>query len=336
MSRRRRAKRAKRKSLIGLRPKLVVSLVLVMVIAWVGVTAYRGYQAIDQLTPPNGHDFITLPDLTTYTFLVVNQGQQPAQLDELAIAQINFADESLTTLRLPTQLSDGRTSIGQYIESRYYKEAQIAVEQQIALPINGYLIHTRQSEELTGVELSDIVTGQQSLNAWDASVGLPFLLEGAVPVSTNISTQQLWRMLWIASKSTQEYTTTVPPTALQVSQAKATLDPAQIDPMVQELFSLDRVQEQQTSVVVKNGTSVPGMATQMGRMVANLGGEVVAVEPANTSHEDSSLTTDQSSAMATNLSQYLGIPVDQSQKTGRERSDIELVIGVDALTRLGQ
>jgi hypothetical protein len=47
------------------------------------------------------------------------------------------------------------------------------------------------------------------------------------------------------------------------------------------------------------------------------------------------MTAQSASPLSTNLTHFLGVPLTIAQKTGRERSDMDLVIGTDVLNRLG-
>lgn len=334
-----RKRRSKRKSgLVSLKVKFIFWLLLIAVIGWGGTTLFRGYKMIEAIEAPAGHDFIVSDNPDSITLLLVQQSSQPASLDELAVTRVNFSTNAIKTLRLPVQVSDGRTNVGQYIESRYYKEAQIAIEQQLALPIDGYVIQTRaQQQEEASVSVLSVLTGQAVVNLWDMTVGMPFTLGSINPIHTSLSPQQVWQTLWLASQEPIDtIAVSVPPSALEVIESKAVLNPAVIDPIIKQNFTYPTIQEQQTTVVVKNGTPIEGLASQMGRFVSNMGGEIVAVESADTNNEKSSITSYTQSALSQKLSSYLGITEDKQSKTGRERSDVEIIVGTDALTRLGQ
>src|SRR5690606_3510270 len=138
------------------------------------------------------------------------------------------------------------TSVGQYIESRYYKEAQIAIEQQLALPVDGYIIQTRDQQlEQANTSVINVLAGQSSVNLWDMTAGIPVSLGSINPMHTSLSPQQVWQILWLASQEPVDtIAINVPTSALQVIESKAVLNPTVLDPIIKQNFTYPSIQEQ--------------------------------------------------------------------------------------------
>jgi hypothetical protein len=334
--RRRRAGSNRRKNR-GLLAKLVSAVLVIGVLGWGVVVTYQLWQKVDTLPAAKGHDFITYQTKAP-VLAVIKQSAQAATLDALTIIKVDLDQRTIAALELPINLSDGTTSIGQYLESHYYKEMQLGIESQLALPLSGYIIQPRSTAATDKVSLVDNFNLSNPPSWWSTTIGLPAWLHNASPVTTNLSQWELLQIAWLVRDLHLDHTnlTQVPSTAQQVADGQLQLLPNQIDPLIQAEFISPEARREVTSIVVKNATHVSGLAALASRFVANMGGEVVAVEPADTSQTNSSITAENETNLTQSLNQFLGIPTTTRSQTGRERADVELIIGTDALARLGK
>ncbi len=335
MSRRR--SKARRRKGGGLLVKLVVFGVVVGTVGWLGATMVQLWQKIEPLPAVNGHDFIATSTQSP-VLVIAQQSNQAAQLDSLTILKADFEQRTVAALRLPLNLSDGVTEVGQYLESHYYKEMQLAIEGQLALAVTGYIIQPRVTEVDRKTSLVESFSLHTPPDWWSTTIGLPLWLDSASSVATNLSEWQLLQLAWLLRDLPVSQSTVVqlPATAKQTTDGKLQLVPDVTDPIVQNLFISDAVRHEATSIVVKNATHVDGLAALASRFVANMGGEVIAVEPADTAQTGSSITAETNTSLTRSINQFLGVPTTIQPQTGRERADVELVIGTDALSRLGK
>ena len=305
--------------------------------AWTGATIFQLWQKVDTLPEVKGHDFIAHQSETPI-LVIAQQSAQAAQLESLIVLKADFDQRTIVALELPSNLSDDTTTVGQYLESHYYKEMQLAIEGQLALPLSGYVIQSRSlAREGKGTMVTNLSL-QAPPSWWSTTIGLPFWLESNAPVATNLSEWQLLQLAWLVRDLELSPTdiTQVPASATLTKDERIQLAPDLIDPIIQDLFISDNVKHEAMSIVVKNATHVDGLAALASRFVANMGGEVVAVEPADTAQTDSSITAERDSNLTRSVNQFLGIPTTIQPQSGRERADVELVIGTDALARLGK
>lgn len=335
MSRRRAT--GKRRKGGGLLIKLLLMAVALGSIGWVGATAFQLWQKIDTLPEVKGHDFIS-HQTETPVLVIAKQSAQPAVLESLLILKADLKNRTVAMLELPLNLSDGTTTIGQYLESHFYKEMQLALEGQLALPLTGYIIQPRIPTQSNNVSQVDSFNLRTPPSWWSTTMGLPIWLNSTAPVSTNLTEWQLLQLNWLMRdlELSQSDIVKIPGTALQVSDGLIQLPPDQIDPIIQGAFISEDVRNEALSIVVKNATNVDGLASMASRFAANMGGEVVAVEPADTAQTSSSVIAEKDSSLTRQINQFLGIPTTIRAQTGRERADVELIIGTDALVRLGR
>lgn len=339
MSRKRSARRKRKSRKFPI--KFLCFLLLFSVVVWLAVTAWRAFIQVEQLPESKGHAYIA-QQVEEPVLLVAKQSAEPAKLDSLMVIKIDWDDNSLGILELPTNLSDGKTTIGQYLESHYYKEMQLAVEGQLALPLTGYIIEPRPEDPQAIADEQESFIDALALSPapswWQSTAGLPLWLDSLADVKTNLSIVDMLRLTWLVrdASSAGAKVVTLPPGSNGVVDGNAVLVAETVDPVVREVFVSDSLKRQAISVVVKNATQVTGLASLTSRYVANMGGEIVAVEPADTSQTNSSITAEKSTPVSDAVEQFLGIPLTQKAQTGRERAEIELVIGADALVRMGK
>lgn len=317
--------------------KLALVIVVLGGIAWVGATIFQLWQKVDTLPEVKGHDFIVHQSKTP-VLVIAQQSAQAAQLESLIILKADFDQRTVVALELPSSLSDGTTSIGQYLESHYYKEMQLAIEGQLALPLSGYIIQPRSLTQEGKSSLTANLNLHNPPGWWSTTAGLPLWLKSNSSIATNLSEWELLQLAWLIRDLELESAdiAQVPTSAVLTADEQVQLAPDLIDPIIQDLFISNSVKGEAMSIVVKNATHVDGLAALASRFVANMGGEVVAVEPADTAQTDSSVTAEKASSLSRSINQFLGIPTTIQPQSGRERADVELVIGTDALARLGK
>jgi hypothetical protein len=313
---------------------LLVFLGLIVAGAWWGINLYVVSQAKIVTTPFSSHAFLA-NRANNPVILLVEQGPTPAALSTLAVVRIDQTDHKVAILNLPVDLSDGQTTAGEYLESGYIRELQQMVEQSLALPMDGYIIVLRHPQ--TGQSWSSLLERQPKPSWWDTTVGLPGWLSRQPIMRTNLQPIDLVKALWLVRDvADQNFTFTTPtdPNFTTNNNFKVVNTDA-LDPVVSQVLMDPEAKQQPVSVVVENATDVSGLAALMARYVQHLGGTIVAVEPSDTGATTSSMTAQSASPLSTNLTHFLGVPLTIAQKTGRERSDMDLVIGTDVLNRLG-
>lgn len=328
----------KRKGSSGLRFKLVLLLLIAGVAGWLGITAVRGARVVKPLLPSASHAFISQKEAEAPVFLLAQQGQRPGALDKLIILKIDEANRKVIALQLPTNLSDGQTLVGEYLESRFYKEMQLAIEQQLAMPITNYIIQPRADLNPGKSSLMQSLSFHPSPSWWNTTAGLPLWLDQLNTIRTDLPSWRLLQICWLIRDLQLDQTDIAqldPPTT-QAADEGVTLVADRIDQVIQEKFVDPEIRRDAVSVVVKNATNVSGLASLTSRFIANMGGEIVAVEPADTAQTNSSQTAEKESGLSRSITQFLGIPLTKQARTGRERADVELIIGTDALVRLGK
>jgi hypothetical protein len=330
-------RRPSSKGALGLKLGLVAIIGLGL---WWSVTlAMATRQKISSYPAKGGHGFISLP-VENPTLLVIEQGSQPAQVASIAVLHINNQEHSLSALKLPTDISDGQTTAAEYLESGYYKELQQMVEQCLALPISGYLIQPRQaSTSPDQVAWSDLLLRQPKPTWWQTSIGLPWWLGDQPTLKTNLTLWQLANLAWL-TRDAADQRVTIQTASADLFQTNANhqlvADTQNLDPLVGHVFADQQAINQGVSVVVKNATDVTGLAGLVARYVQHLGGEIVAVEPADTGQVNSSMKGEKASQLSQSLTSLLGVPLTVTARTGRERADLEIVVGVDTLNRVGK
>ena len=327
----------KRRKSSALFIKITLAVAVLGGIAWTGATIFQLWQKVDALPEVKGHDFIAHQSEAP-VLVIAQQSAQAAQLESLIILKADFNQRTIVALELPTGLTDSTTSVGQYLESHYYKEMQLAIESQLALPLSGYVIQPRSLAQEGKTSLVPSLNLHSPPSWWYTTVGLPFWLKSKAAIATNLSEWELLQLAWLIRdlELGQADITQVPASAVLTTDEQIQLAPDLIDPVIQDLFISDNVKGEAMSIVVKNATHVDGLAALASRFVANMGGEVVAVEPADTAQTDSSITAEKASSLTQSINQFLGIPTTIQPQSGRERADVELVIGTDALARLGK
>lgn len=315
--------------------RLILVSLLGIVLWWMFVLYSAQKKTISHYTSTS-HAFITSQQDNPIV-LVITKAAQPAQLQSLAVLKVDYQQHSLSALKLPTDLSDGQTMAAEYLESNYYKELQQMVEQAIAMPITSYII--QPAPTMSGQTWSDLVLRQPGPDWWHSTVVAPWWLSQQPALKTNLSFWQLTKLAWLARDADEK--------KVDIRQADSHLfyhndqqqlvaDTQQLDTVVDSVLADTVATSQGLSVVVKNATDISGLATLIARYIHHLGGDVIAVEAADQSQVNSSMAGEKTSLLSQNISNLLGIPLTITPSTGRERSDMEIVVGVDILNRLGK
>lgn len=317
----------------------VLLLAVVGAIAWWAVTgAMTIKQKISAYPTKTSHAFITTEDKNP-VLLVIEQGQQTAQLSSLMVMRFDHEQRSISAIQLPANLSDGQTTAAEYLESGYYKELQQMVEQTLALPINGYIIQPRSIGVMGQASWPSVLARQPKPSWWQTTIDAPWWLGRQPMLKTNISTWQLMQLLWLA-RDADESNVNIHTAAAALfhrnQDGNLVADTSQLDTVVKQVLADQQAIDEGVSVVVKNATDVSGMAGLVSRYVSHLGGEVIAVEASDSGQVNSSMKSEKASRLSQNIESMLGVPLTTTSLTGRERSDMELVVGVDMLNRVGK
>lgn len=325
---------ARSRSVVIWLKRLVWLAILLGLVIWVFATIWQAKQKITSLPTGSTHAFIATKT-TDPTIVLISRSTNPAVLSSLQVFRPDQADRRPLVITLPANLADQDTSAGQYAGSHYDKELQQLVEQTLAVPLTDSLM---MPPSAANTPLS-VQWLKQQATFWNLTVGLPWTLHALPHLSTSLSATSLWRLAWyLRSLPNQQLKPqTLPEKALNRQAGRVQVATNLSDPLVAGIFAMPSIKDQHTSIVIKNATTTPGLATLVGRFVANMGGDVVAVEVADQQNAtQSTLTSNQSSVLTSQLSSFLGIPFHQQSLTGRERADVELVLGSDVLGRLGQ
>src|SRR5690606_8281632 len=117
---RRRRSSNKRKKGGRLLFKLIFLFGFLGLIGWVGATKYLLWQKIEPLPEMKGHDFIA-QDANIPVVVVAKQSSAVSEIDTLQVLKADFEQRTISIIDLPVNLSDDVTTVGQYLESHYYK-----------------------------------------------------------------------------------------------------------------------------------------------------------------------------------------------------------------------
>jgi hypothetical protein len=310
-----------------------VMVITIGLIGWWAITAFSAIKQKINPFPANNHPFIT--SQADNPVILIIQQTTPGSLQSLAVARVDHHSHTVSVVELPTTLSDGQTTAAEYLASGYYKELQQMVEQTIALPINSYMVQTAPSR---ATDWARLMIGQPKPNWWQTTLGAPWWLSQQPILQTNMSAWQLTQTLWLIrdTADSQRSIKTAPTTMFIDRQGLLVADTTQLDSLVGQALVDSQASQAVVSLVVKNATQVSGLAALVARYAQHMGGDIVAVEPADTNQTTTSLKAEKTSVFSQNMTQLLGVPLTVASRTGRERSDAELIVGVDALTRIGK
>jgi hypothetical protein len=326
---------AKSRGVLGKWLRLVAAIV---VLAGVGSWGYIVWnEAAQQISPEkvaSTHSFLSQAS-DRPTLLLMTPGQESGTLASLTVIRFDPTERRIAVLELPINLSDNQTLAGQFFSNAYLKELQQLVESAIAVPLTGYVVMQPKGGQAT-VPNFDYLQTQASF--WNLTIGLPFTLQRMPQVESNLSAAEIWRYLWMLHNINPEKldVEVVPPAALLAQESGVSISPDAVDPVARQLFSLQEIRDEEVSVVVKNATATVGLAGLVGRFIGNMGGEVVAVEPADQTVSRSIMTAETPFRLTDHVSKSLGLDFKQEVGSGRERADVEIILGADILHRLGK
>jgi hypothetical protein len=224
------------------------------------------------------------------------------------------------------------------LASGYYKELQQMVEQTLALPLSGYLVQTQIVATDSAASWENVLSRQPQPTWWQTTVSLPWWLQQQPALKTNLSTWQLVQTLWVVRDAADAHVTIkdADPSLFFTQDGMTVADTAALDPLVAETFASGDGNSPTISVVVKNATNVTGLASMVARYVKHLGGEVIAVEASDSGQANSSVKSETRTNFSDNMSALVGVPFTPTPRTGRERADAELIVGIDMLNRVGE
>lgn len=349
MSRRRHSAHGRRRSTsrrshggIGKLVRRLIFLCILAAVGWWAISAYLIAGSRIQAYPADSAKGFIVTDSPKPVMLVVQQGGGTGQLDRLMVARISQDPMTLQVLELPSNLSNGRATVGQLIEQGSYRQAQQAVEQAVAMPINGYMVQPRErgrGSDSSGQGWANLLTHQQPPSWWDTTVNLPWWLNRQPTIKTSLNKTEVAQLVWLLRDIDEEQVTSQPSSsgATAANQQGYVESVAEImDPLVAKVLVDQQALDEGVTVVIKNATEVPGLAAQLSRYIKHLGGEVVAVDADDTGQEESSLRATTASRLSNDAARFLGVPFTQTARTGRERADLEIIAGQDILGRIGE
>jgi hypothetical protein len=332
-------RRAKKHASSGSR-RWIVRFLLITLIGlgiWWSLTGLSAIRRNIKPLPSGNHNFM-VTQVHNPTILLINEDINQ-RIESLAVGRFDYANHSITILKLPPNLSDGQTSANEYLSSGYFKELQQMVEQTLALPIDDYIIQPPvPTTDLRQVPWLNILSQKPKPGWWQTTIGAPWWLSMQPGVQTDLSAWQFTQLVWLArdADASRVNVQTVSSDMFTEADGQLVANTDKLDDLVSNTLADQNALKQQTSVVVKNATQVSGLATLVARYAKHLGGEVVAVDAADSGQTTTSIKAAKGSAFTDALSSFLAVPLTVTPPTGRERADVELVVGVDAINRLGK
>lgn len=315
-----------------------LGLVAIVVVGLMGSVIWGLQERVRALPEvQDSHQFMVNHQAGWQRLLLLGIGEQ-GQVRQAAVLSYGDGPQSVGIIRLPENLSLGQAILSDYLKNGYYGELQQVVEQQIGLPLTGYVIESLQ--EGRDRQWLTYLSGKKAIGWLDSTVGLPFWLSGFGSVETSLPWGQFLGVVQLVREATVgqgEIAVDLPVEAILWQGERAViLEESLTDKVLRPVYKRASYAEEGMTVEVKNATNVSGLAAMMGRYVTNLGGEVVATVAADTPASRSALTAEVDSSLGQELSQYLGIPLEVKSRTGRERAKMELVLGADVLGRIGR
>lgn len=113
----------------------------------------------------------------------------------------------------------------------------------------------------------------------------------------------------------------------------ASLDSASADKIINPLFSDEIVEKENSTVKIVNGTEENGIGNRLGRLVSNIGGNVVIIANSDSTVNSSTISYfDKKTYTLQKLTKILGFKLNKLDK--KAIADIVIVIGKDSLGKL--
>lgn len=109
------------------------------------------------------------------------------------------------------------------------------------------------------------------------------------------------------------------------------MDDVESDKIINRLLADNHINEENLSIQIVNGTTMPGVGKRLERIIENMGGNIIAVTSSKEQIKKGSLTFfEKESYTSKKLSKSLSLPAKKTLK--RELSDIIITIGEDTLS----
>lgn len=115
---------------------------------------------------------------------------------------------------------------------------------------------------------------------------------------------------------------------IQSGELRLPVDDLAADRLIASLFTDTAIAEEKLSIEVVNGTSISGLGNRLGRYIANMGGNVVAISTADSVQKESKIVyAGNKTYTVEKLGKLLRFPVIAGFKPGI--SDVVVVVGTD-------
>ena len=143
---------------------------------------------------------------------------------------------------------------------------------------------------------------------------------------TNLTILDIGR-LWVYTKNVPVQNITEKEVSL--SRDLAGVDTLMLDKQMAQLFADERILKEKMSIQIVNAASVNGLGNRLGRMLSNMGGNVVSVITEDTQQTLSEISyTGEKTYTVERLSNVLGYKATSTEKQGI--SDIVITLGKDS------
>lgn len=110
-------------------------------------------------------------------------------------------------------------------------------------------------------------------------------------------------------------------------------DASTLDKIISPLFSEELIEKENVSIKIVNGTGVTGLGNRLGRLISNMGGNVIIIASADSTENSSRiLYFGKKTYTVEKISKILGFKLNKLDK--KAIADIVIVIGKDSLGRL--
>lgn len=115
---------------------------------------------------------------------------------------------------------------------------------------------------------------------------------------------------------------------ISISQDSSTLDK-----IIPQLFSDETIEKENLSIKIVNGTDVAGLGNRLGRLISNMGGNVVIIASADRTENSSQISYfGKKTYTVEKISKILGFKLNRLDK--KAIADIVIMIGEDSLAKI--
>lgn len=139
-------------------------------------------------------------------------------------------------------------------------------------------------------------------------------------IKTNLTFIDILRLVFISK--------TTPANNILTYSISSSMESQKIDKIVEKIFKDDEIEKENQTIEIINTTSVTGLGNRLGRLVTNMGGNVVQVSTENDSQEKSTIMYNgKKSYTVEKLSKVLGFKTIEMNE--QALADIRIVVGED-------